>query len=80
MVRFSYDGQKEKSWTSDIREDVLPVKNIVPFDAQVEHFVDLVRGEREALCSGEEGLTALIVCEAARKAMVTREAVEVKSA
>lgn len=78
MTRFSYDG-REKSWTQEVREDRLVVGEVVPFDAQVEHFVALVRGEvAEPVCSGEEGLRALIVCEAVRKAMRTGEAVDVE--
>ena len=78
MKRFSYN-EKEKSWTSEISEEEIAVESIVPFDAQVEHFVSLVRGQTEPLCSGEEGLRALIVCEAVRKAMQTGEAVDVES-
>jgi len=78
MTRFSYDGAKEKSWTQVLAEQKVAVKDIVPFDAQVEHFVRLVRGEaEEPLCSGEDGLRALMVCEAVKEAMATGRAVDV---
>lgn len=78
MVRFSYDGGEEKSWTQVLSERKFEVEDSVPFDAQVEHFVRLVRGEvEEPLCTGEDGLRALIVCEAVREAMRTGMAVDV---
>jgi predicted dehydrogenase len=78
MTRFSYDGAEEKSWTQVLEERKIQVEDAVPFDRQVEHFVGLVRGDvREPMCSGEEGLRALVVCEAIRRAMETGSAVDV---
>jgi predicted dehydrogenase len=78
MTRFSYDGAAKKSWTEALAEKKIAVEDVVPFDAQVEHFVRLVKGEvQEPICSGEEGLRALVVCEAVREAMRTGLAVDV---
>jgi predicted dehydrogenase len=79
MTRFSHDGAKEKSWCEVLGGQRIKVgETAVPFDAQMERFVRVVRGEAELVCSGEEGLSALIVCMAARKAMDTGEAVNIK--
>jgi len=78
MTRFSYDGAREKSWTQVLGEREVGARDLVPFDAQMEHFVALVRGEVEVpMCSAEEGLRALVVCEAVREAMRTGRAVDV---
>lgn len=78
MMRYSYDG-KEKSWTQVMTEEKFEVPDAVPFDAQLDHFLQLVRGEVEVpMCSGEEGLRALMVCEAVREAMRTGEGVDVE--
>jgi predicted dehydrogenase len=80
MTRFSYDGAGEKSWTQVLTERKIAVEDVVPFDAQMEHFVELVKGEvREPLCSGEDGLRALMVCDAVREAMRTGMAVNVEN-
>ncbi len=42
----------------------------MPFDAQMRHFVDVVRGDAESGCSGEEGLRALVICEAVKMSML----------
>jgi predicted dehydrogenase len=79
MARFSYDGAGERSWTRVLAERKIAVEDLVPFDAQVEHFVKLVSGEVGGpLCSGEDGLRALMVCEAVREAMRTGKAVDVE--
>jgi predicted dehydrogenase len=79
MARFSNDGAGEKSWTHILEERKIPVKEVVPFDAQVEHFVRLVRGEvEEPLCSGDDGLRALMVCQAVKEAVRTGMAVDVE--
>lgn len=82
MTRFSYDScLEEKGWMRVLDERRLAVEDAVPFDAQVEHFVALIRGEvSEPMCSGEEGLRALMVCEAIREAMASGSVVEVGDA
>jgi predicted dehydrogenase len=44
---------------------------------QLEHFVDVIRGTASPSCSGEEGLRALIVCEAVQKAMRSGQPVDI---
>jgi predicted dehydrogenase len=70
MVVSSYaDG--EKSWENEMvmrAQDVDDV-HVAPFDNQLEHFVRVCRGEENPRCSGEDGLRALVVCEAVRMAL-----------
>lgn len=78
LTRWSYDGREEKSWNQQLCVERIPVPdNKVPFDLQLEHFVEVIRGNEEPSCTGEEGLRALIVCEAVQEAMRTGKAVNI---
>ncbi|KAJ5091793.1 hypothetical protein NUU61_006663 [Penicillium alfredii] len=78
LTRWSYDGRLEKSWSHPLTVDTIPLPDdAAPFDLQLAHFVDVVRGTATPSCSGEDGLRALIVCEAVQKAMQTGQPVEI---
>lgn len=71
LTRWSY-GSAEKSWANAlVAEKIALPDEEAPFDLQLAHFVDVVRGRVEPSCSGEEGLRALVVCQAVRTAMRT---------
>jgi predicted dehydrogenase len=79
LTRWSYGGKENKSWTEMLHRDDLKVdREKVPFDAQVQHFYDVVRNGAEPSCTGEEGLRAMVVCEAVKRAMVSGLPVEIK--
>lgn len=66
-------------WTEKLEtEDVGVEKDVVPFDAQMRHFCAVVRGEEEPGCTGREALSAMVVCEAVKRSMVSGEAVEIR--
>ncbi|KXS93890.1 hypothetical protein AC578_1694 [Pseudocercospora eumusae] len=67
----------EKSWTSLLNEKVLAVGQQVPFDEQVENFIAVVRGLEQPRCTGLDGLSALVVCDAVRQAMVSGQPVDI---
>ena len=68
MVICSYK-QSEKSWHSPMSKTILEVKHAVPFELQLEHFLNVIHRKEEPRCSGEAGLQALIVCEALKRSM-----------
>ncbi|KAF1987021.1 oxidoreductase [Aulographum hederae CBS 113979] len=77
MRRTGYGGG-EKSWNLPLSEEILGVEEMAaPFELQVEHFVRVIRGEVEPSCSGTEGLRAVVVCEAVRKAIESGEPVDI---
>lgn len=78
LTRWSYDGYAEKSWSHTLKTEkiALPDKEW-PFDLQLAHFVDVIKGDAEPSCSGSDGLRALVVCEAVQKAMHTGQPVEI---
>ncbi|KAJ5122439.1 hypothetical protein N7448_003574 [Penicillium atrosanguineum] len=78
LTRWSYDGKTEKSWANELTVDRIGVPDdAAPFDLQLKHFVDVVNGGAVPNCSGEEGLRALVVCEAVVRAMETGVPVDV---
>lgn len=70
MIKSSYDDGR-KSWENKISMQKQEVENVevTPFDSQLNHFVKVCRGQENPSCTGEEGLRALIVCEAVRRAL-----------
>jgi predicted dehydrogenase len=78
LTRWSYDASSEKSWSNPLTVDRIPLPDEkAPFDLQLAHFVDVINGDAEPSCSGEEGLRALIVCEAVQKAMRSGQPVDI---
>ncbi|KAH8807518.1 quinate utilization oxidoreductase QutH [Xylogone sp. PMI_703] len=70
MAVYSYRESTEKNWTQKLGMEIKDVnEDIVPFDEQVENFAEVIRGAKEPVCDGMEGLRALILCEAVKRAM-----------
>jgi predicted dehydrogenase len=66
-------------WTEELKREELEVqKDKVPFDLQMQHFVDVVAGNTKPNCTGDEALKAMVVCQAVKRSMETGEAVEIK--
>jgi len=61
----------EGEWSDVIVEKDVQVGGEVPFDEQVGHLVRVIRGLEKPRCSIEDGLRAVVVAEAVRKAMKT---------
>ncbi|KAL5331815.1 hypothetical protein ACEPPN_001353 [Leptodophora sp. 'Broadleaf-Isolate-01'] len=53
------------------KEEVRVQEGRVPFDDQMEHFRSVVREGVKPMCSAEEALSAMVVCEAVKVAMRT---------
>lgn len=77
MTRWSYDGRPAKSWNHPLSVERFEVQNSTPFDLQLAHFVDVARGMAQPRCSGEEGLGALVVCQAVRRSIESGQSVDV---
>jgi predicted dehydrogenase len=74
-----YCAGSEKSWAVMPEEMQVPVGNEVPFSQQVEHLVRVVRDEEAPICSGLDGLRAVVVCDAVKKALSTGNAVDIET-
>lgn len=69
MKLTAYQPPEAKTWSNALAESTLSSNSVVPFDQQIEHFIQVVRGKETPRCSGADGLRALRVCEAIKKAM-----------
>lgn len=86
LKRSFYGETVVKSWSSTLSEsterleDWLSVeeRTSAPFELQVAHLVRVIRGEEEPVCSGEDGLAAVRVAEAVKKALRTSSMVDVE--
>lgn len=73
-----YREQADRSWSSPLQVTPLAVDQDVPFDEQIKHFVQVVKGLETPRCSGDDGLKALVVCEAIKQAISSRAPVDVR--
>lgn len=76
MSLWSYNGTS-KSWHSEMRKDEIRVDLAVPFELQLEHFINVLRGTEEAKSTAQSGLAALIVCDAIKEALNTDKTVDI---
>jgi predicted dehydrogenase len=73
MSSWSYGEAVKKSWTNMMNETRVAVDKAqrVPFELQVANLVGVVRGKESPVCSGAEGVRAVVVCEAIKRATLT---------
>lgn len=85
LRRTFYAEGAQKSWRSEMSEVTEKLEDLltegertkVPFELQVAHLVKVVRGAEQPVCSGEDGLAAVKVAEAVKKALSSGGVVEV---
>jgi predicted dehydrogenase len=79
MTLSSYEGV-EASWNNVMTSKTLPVEGVelAPLAAQLDHFVDVCAEQEPSKCTGVDGMRALAVCEAVRRALETGAAVNVE--
>ncbi|MCJ1303852.1 hypothetical protein MMC08_006663 [Hypocenomyce scalaris] len=78
MRRWSYDDAPAKHWTKLLKMEVHPVCPAVPFDRQLAHFVEVIKGKEEPICTGQVGLDALVVCDAIMAALETGQSCNIQ--
>ena len=44
---------------------------------QLSHFVEVIRGQSDLSCSCEEGLRALIVCDAVKRSLESSQPIDI---
>ncbi|KIW29274.1 uncharacterized protein PV07_05099 [Cladophialophora immunda] len=59
----------EIGWNIPMSRETVEAMDLIPFQQQTEHLARLVAGREEPVCSGEDGLAAVKVCEAVVRAL-----------
>lgn len=67
----------EVGWNIPMLHEHLSVTDGIPFQRQTEHLARVVRGEETPVCSGEDGLAAVKVCEAIIEALRRRDGIPI---
>lgn len=68
------------SWNEEIEETEVEVDmGKAPFELQVKHLVEVLAGREHPVCSGADGLRAVVVCEAVKEALDTGMPVEIQA-
>ena len=63
-----WEPEGQPNWTQQLRPSKLPVIHADPYEAQIIHFADLVRGEGQPLVSLRDATANLIILDAIRAA------------
>lgn len=66
------------SWVDPISADIATVDDGVPFQKQLEHFIRVVNGQEPPICTVEDGLSALVVCEAIKNSLSSESVVTIQ--
>jgi predicted dehydrogenase len=72
-----YERDADRSWFKPFREETIALERADPLARQIEHFVEVIRGEAQPLVTGRDGLQNLRVTEAIAEAARHGSAVEV---
>ena len=72
LAKYTYDPSVPADWHSPLSRKYLPVAPRGSFTAQLEHFVDVVRGTAEPLVSAEDASRTLALVEAGALAAAVR--------
>ncbi|RAH79990.1 NAD(P)-binding protein [Aspergillus japonicus CBS 114.51] len=79
MRLWSYEGRAQRSWNEELAVERAAVDTTqTPFALQLAHFVEVLEGKVEPVCSGEEALRALDVVDAIGRALRTGQVVDVE--
>ncbi|CAK5274509.1 unnamed protein product [Mycena citricolor] len=77
MIIWKYQDA-DGDWTKQLVQEHLDVQTEnIPFDLQVQHLVDVVSNGAAPSCTGQDGLSAMIVCDAIKRAMVSGTGIEI---
>lgn len=77
---WKYRGEQKKSWHSklSVKESESP-GNAIPFQLQLQNFVEVINNINRPRCTGRDGLSALAVCEALKRSLEIEQPVQVDS-
>jgi predicted dehydrogenase len=73
---FSYDGENY-GWEQELKKEIIDVVENDPMTAELEHFIEVLRGEAEPFVTGEDGLETLKVITSIKRSAEIGQKVEV---
>jgi len=76
LAHYTYAAGVSPNWHSPLSRTFLPVRPVNSFDTQLEHFIDVARGEVEPLVSAADAARTLALVEALHQSAHTRETVD----
>ncbi|KQQ94674.1 hypothetical protein ASF62_11470 [Leifsonia sp. Leaf325] len=77
LALYTYQQAVPADWHSPLSRSYLPVEHRSSFRAQLDHFVEVVRGTAEPLVSADDASRTLALVEAAARAATERTTVDV---
>lgn len=72
-----YPDNSERSWWLPFSEEEITVPYLDPLVCQLDHFIDVVRGEASPLVTAEDGYNNLLVTEAVKKSALTNSVISI---
>lgn len=76
---WSYRKGSTKSWHAQMTSSKVDVSIRAPFEAQLDHFIKVIRREEPPNCSGADGLAALVVCNAIKESIKAGKPIDIES-
>ena len=77
LAKYAYDPSVPADWHSPLSRTYLPFAPRGSFPAQLDHFIEVVRGQAAPLVSAEDASRTLALVEAARSAARSGTTVDV---
>lgn len=77
MSLYHQPGEKEELWLAPVERESLvedrheTLYSTLPFDLQLEHFVEVIRGKAEPLCTADDGMASLLCIDAVLRSTET---------
>lgn len=73
LTLFHQNLEKEESWLKNVIQTNLgqDAVNQLPFDLQLEHFVDVIRGQCEPYCTADDGISAVLCIDSVLRSIET---------
>lgn len=77
-------GDEKHGWNSSVTQTSLveertQLRKIMPFDCQLNHFVDIIRGKADPLCTIEDGMDSLLCVAAILESVESQLPVSVRT-
>ncbi|ANB12868.1 hypothetical protein AWJ20_1146 [Sugiyamaella lignohabitans] len=77
MARYSFEDSGI-GWTSKMKVDTLLVESGLSYDLQLDHFINVLRGQEKPNCSGKESVMTLKVATAVQESLKDGDPIDIE--